>query len=84
MKKIDAEKLIRHLNQKWKNKTCPLCGNTQWTVSDKIHELHEYQDSGVIIGSGNIFPIVPITCINCGNTIFINPIIADAIKEQGE
>lgn len=82
MKILDAEKIIKHLNSKWNNKNCILCGGNQWSVSDKMHELREYQDGNLVVGGGNIIPVVPIVCINCGNTIFINPLIANAVKEQ--
>lgn len=81
MKRLDTDKMIKFLNDKWKNRNCVLCGNNQWTVSDTIHELREYQDGSLVIGSSNIVPVVPIVCKNCGNTIFINPIIAGAVKE---
>lgn len=84
MKKLDAQKIIEHLNNKWINKNCMVCGNNKWTVSDKIYELREYQDGNIVVGGSNIVPVVPIVCSNCGNTIFINPLIADAVSEQEE
>lgn len=83
MKKIDTSKLVAHLDGTWKNKECMICGSSQWTVSDKIHQLREYEDGGIITGS-NIFPVVPIVCRNCGLTIFINPVVAKVLKEEEE
>ena len=39
MGKINAEKTIEFLNTRWNGAACPLCGGTEWTVTDKSFEL---------------------------------------------
>lgn len=80
---MNTEKLINHLNEKW-GKPCPMCGSNNWNVSDKIYELREFHDGNLIIGSGPIFPVVPVSCNNCGNSIFVNALVSGAIERPKE
>lgn len=78
---VDAEKLINHLNEKWKNHPCPMCAANSWSLSDKVFELREYHGGNIVLGSGPIYPVMPVTCTNCGNTVMINAIISGAIEK---
>lgn len=81
--KLDSSKLLGILNEKWQNTGCPMCGTRQWQVDTKIYELREYNQGTLVIGGqSSIFPVVPIVCTNCGNTIFVNPMITKVIKEE--
>ena len=80
-KKIDTAKLIRHLDRKWGKVKCPMCNHEQWSISDTVYELREFNQGNMIIGNVPIVPIIPITCMNCGNTIMINAIVSDIIKQ---
>lgn len=84
MSKLKAEKLLMVLNTKWKNKTCIMCGGVNWSVSDKVFELREFHGGSIVIGGSDIFPVVPVTCTNCGNTIFVNPMIIESLNNEGE
>ena len=88
MDKKDSEKLISLLNAKWRSNPCPMCGVRGWAVLDKVFELREFHGGALVLGSGPIIPIVPVTCNNCGNTIFINAIKAGIVdaepKKEGE
>ena len=77
--KVDAEKLLSHLHDKWQGRTCPMCGVARWNVSDTIYELREFNQGNFVIG-GPITPIVPVTCDNCGNTVLINAIVAKLVE----
>lgn len=79
----DSQKLIDDLNAKWQMKICPLCGKQDWAVAGTVFELREFHGAdNFIIGSGPIQPVVPITCMNCGNTILINPMISRSIENR--
>ena len=80
--KVDIQKLIAHLQVKWGNRPCPMCGQTNWNVSDKAFELREFQGGDVVLGAGPIIPVIPVTCNNCGNTAFVNAIVSKAIDNQ--
>ncbi len=76
MTDVNESKFIAHLQAKWKGSACPLCKTGNWSVSDKVYELREFHGGNMVIGSGAIVPIVPVTCDNCGNTVLVNSILA--------
>lgn len=81
-----SEKIIKHLSDKWKGRSCPMCGAGNWNVSDKVFEIREFHDGNLVLGSGPIIPLVPVTCDNCGNVILVNAIVAGSVspKKEGE
>lgn len=72
----NTDKLINTINEKWITKNCSLCGNNDYTISSILVELHEHNNENKII------PLVPITCNNCGNTIFISPLTINCIDAK--
>ena len=45
------KKLIKKLSEVWaKPKSCPVCGQNEWDVSDTIFELREFHDGSMVIG----------------------------------
>ena len=81
-KKLDDQKLIQFLNQKWGNAKCPLCGHGNWNVDTNIVTLINATD-GVMQVGGNYLPLVPVTCMNCGNTILVNAVVSNAFVDTG-
>ena len=81
MSKIDGNKTIRYLNEKWQGRGCPLCGGKAWDLTDKAFELREFNDGDIVLGGPNnaIIPLVPVTCQKCGNTVLINAIQAGLV-----
>lgn len=80
--KLDS-KYIDILESKWtKARICPICGNTLWQINDTIFELPEFHGGNVVLGTGSVFPVIPISCSNCGYSFFINAILGKAIKPQ--
>lgn len=49
-KKLDGQKLIQFLNQKWGNAKCPLCGHGNWNVDTNIVTLINATDGVIQIG----------------------------------
>lgn len=84
MSDVNQDELINILNEKWGARPCPMCGEGQWIVSNKVFELREYNEGNLIIGGGTINPVVPITCGNCGNIIMVNPVAIGLLKKYGE
>ena len=78
-KYTDINQLIEHLKKHWgEDRKCPFCGNTGWSVSNVICELRQHQRTfSAKATDGTIFPVIPVTCIKCGNTVLINAIIAN-------
>lgn len=75
--KIDGDKIINELTEKWKNKNCPYC-NGEWLVNEKLYKLSEYKE--VFLYDKSIIPLITITCNNCGNTVLVNPLVLGLIK----
>lgn len=76
--KIDPEKLKEYV-KRINAGPCALCGHNQWTMSDRIFQALEFEEKGLVLG-GQAVPIVPLTCTYCGNTYFINAIVAGFVK----
>lgn len=48
----------------------------------QIFELREFNDGNFVLGPNSaITPVIPVTCSNCGNTVFVNALIAGLLKE---
>ncbi len=70
--KIDEEKLLTKLDNLWKDKQCPICRNSNWGIDNKIVTPVNVDENKNIELGGKFSPLIPITCDNCGYTIFIN------------
>lgn len=70
----DEDKLIDIINEKWITKNCSLCGINDWTVDPDLIKLSN------IYNKNESYPLISITCNNCGNTILINPLAIKIIK----
>lgn len=79
MGSIESDKVIRFLNEKWLGRPCPMCGVGRWSIDQSIFQLMEYNNGGIVIG-GPVIPIIPVTCTNCGNTVLVNALVANALK----
>ncbi len=68
----EQQKVIEWLEAKWQGeKLCQVCGTGNWSVSDLIFQLPEFDPKKITIG-GPVMPVVSISCNNCGNTYFFN------------
>lgn len=82
MEKINGREVIEFLNSKWKGTGCPMCSGKEWIVSEKAFELREFQDGNLVLGGESaITVVIPVTCKNCGNTVFINAIASGLMRE---
>lgn len=84
MSKINTERLIQHLQEKWEAQPCPMCGARQWNVQDKSFELREFHSGDFVVGSSSVIPVIPVICSDCGNTILVNSLIADVENDKGD
>ena len=81
MSKYNQPQVIDFLNEKWKGKGCPMCGRRSLSLSENIFEIREFNDGNFVVG-GQIIPLIPITCSNCGHTIFVNAIVVGAVERN--
>lgn len=75
LSKEELEKLLRHLNEKWANKNCPMCRQNQWSVTG-AHTVILQEEENVFNLGGPSIPTAAVTCLSCGNILFINLIVA--------
>ena len=80
MEKYNTENLLKHLNEKWHNKKCPLCQSDDWNATENVFELRQFNKGDLTLGNAPIIPVVPVTCRNCGNTVLLNAMIAKVIE----
>lgn len=86
MSGIDTKRLIKFIDDKWRNSACPMCGKRAWGVSEKVFELREFNEGNLIIGGPDsaVSPVIPVTCRNCGNTVFINALSTRLLEDQAD
>ena len=78
--KVRKDRMKAYL-QRINAQACSLCGEVEWSVSEYVFQAIEFDGKGVVFG-GAAYPMVPITCDNCGNTYFINAFAADLIDKE--
>jgi len=60
--------------------TCSACHRQKWTVGDRVFQMPEY---GVAMAIGGpVVPVIPLTCINCGNTLFFNAMALGVVQPR--
>lgn len=75
----ERDRAIAWISEKWKQRYCPICGESSWTV-DNVVEVRQFEMGNIVIGGDStIFPLVPIVCDNCGYTFFINALRSKTI-----
>lgn len=69
----DIDKVKAWLTEKWPEDRheCEICGQNHWGVEGHVVAPITLQGYKIQLG-GTIYPYVPITCSNCGNTKFLN------------
>jgi hypothetical protein len=73
---------LEWLNSKWYGmKKCPVCDNNSWNISDRVFEMREFYGGSMVLG-GILQPVIPVTCANCGNTLYFNAIQAKIVKQK--
>lgn len=79
--KIDRNKAISWLNEKWDGeKLCPVCKKNHWHIPDQLVETRPFYGGNLFVG-GAIYPSLAITCLNCGNTVFFNAMVAQLLDK---
>ena len=79
MAKFDEQKFIDEINAKWINKTCPMCNENHWHINDHLVAPVYLSDSGNFQLSGDVMPMVSVTCLHCGNVLFVNPLVNNTL-----
>ena len=66
------QRIINALSAKAPAPPCPICKNNVWTVGDGYVVLPVSPHPTQIQMGGKVYPLVAVTCSNCGNTQLIN------------
>lgn len=78
------EKLISHINEKWKPPfECACCKANSWSIGKQVFQIAEFFSGGLRVG-GPVLPLAAVTCENCGNTVLINALLAGVIAPAEE
>lgn len=79
--KVNRKKLIDHINARWANKACPMCGRNNWNIdAEMMTMLGVGEDKSINLG-GKIMPMVPIICNECGNVVLVNPLVINCVDD---
>ena len=84
MARLIREKFINEINAKWKNKKCPMCNQNNWNIGSQLVAPMSLSDTADIQIGGEVMPLVPVTCMNCGNVLFVNALIIGALDTASE
>jgi len=82
MFRLNNQKFEKHLNEKWQNKICPMCHSNEWSYDNTIFTPMTVGPNREMAVGGKFLPLVAVTCVNCGNTVFVNGLIAKAIDDD--
>jgi hypothetical protein len=82
MFKLNQDRFLQEINNKWANKNCPMCSKNNWNIDpNMVTALRLTENGGVSLG-GNMIPLVAVTCLNCGNVVFVNPLVINAVDKD--
>ena len=79
MLKFNHEKFLQEINSKWVSKDCPMCHHNNWQVDKNLVTSVRLSESGKIELGGNVMPLVAVTCMHCGNVIFVNSLVLKSV-----
>jgi hypothetical protein len=64
---------------------CGLCGTEKWFFDDVLYELREAQAQHLFQREdAKVFPILMVTCSNCGNSHMINALVTRIVVPTSE
>lgn len=70
MSKTQITKAKEWIKEKSPKIKCELCKNKDWTVADDLTKVV------ILFTSDQVYPSIMLICNNCGNTKFINAVVA--------
>ena len=82
MLKLNTEKLLEEINKRWTNKNCPMCSHNNWNVDVNLVTPLKIADKGGVELGGRVMPLIAVTCTNCGNVLFVNPLVIQCVENS--
>lgn len=71
--------LLNHINARWRNKACAICGVNNWTFNGPVSLSINPALNQMMIGGPQV-PVAVATCRHCGNTVLINLVVAGLVN----
>ena len=73
----DLEKALRWIEENWVGeKDCAICGNSGWLMGEAVGEMkHLNPSSRWMPNFGSSYPLIVLSCENCGYTLLFNAIV---------
>lgn len=63
---------------------CGLCASERWYFDDVLYELREAQSQHLFASKdAKVFPVLVVTCSNCGNSHLINALVTGVVIPGG-
>ena len=86
---FDKAKAKKWIDEYWTaSRNCPICGEDNWLLLDKVWELGEYRALPPAIAMWDdaarrpvSLPVIALMCNVCGYTIFFNAIAVKAVAK---
>ena len=80
---VDPRGLVRWIEKHWKGEgRCPVCAeNDRWQPGDHVVELRRFRPGATTPGRP-VQPLVTVTCMNCGNTLFFSAVVLGLVPEE--
>ena len=75
--KSKLEQALRWIEDNWVGqKACAICGNSGWFMGEAIGEMRQMnQGSRWIPNSAPAYPLIVLSCENCGYTLLFNAMV---------
>lgn len=73
-----------HVLPKLQRCACPVCQSVDWRVSESIFEMREFFGGAMLLGGGQVLPVILATCHFCGHILPFNAIHVGVVKEPEE
>lgn len=77
--KEKQEKAQKWLKEKWINRVCECCGQSNWTLAEDLVMPMNFTGNKLSLG-GPTYPQIMLICTNCGNSKIFNAILAGVIS----
>lgn len=71
------EQALRWIEDNWVGeKSCAICGHSGWFIGETIGEMKQINPgSRWIPNSGSAYPLIVLSCENCGYTLLFNAMV---------
>lgn len=58
---------------------CSMCGALSWKLSEHVVEIRPFYEGNMVL-SGPLYPMVVLTCGNCGHSVFFNAVLIGIVE----